>query len=204
MPSRTTRRSNAERSGQTRAALIRAARELFIAQSFAGTSTPDIVAAANVTRGALYHHFDDKSGLMQAVIRAEAQALADEISAGAAQPASALDALNSGASAYFDAMSRPGRARLLLVEGPAALGAEVMAQLNAETSTATLVDGLGMLMGGKTDVVNAIGEILGAGFDRAALAIASGHDAEPYQRAFEILFERLQPAPSRPGRKKRA
>ena len=193
MPPKTTRRSNAQRSEQTRTALIGAARELFVEQSFAGTSTPDIVAAAKVTRGALYHHFEDKADLMKQVIRAEAQALADEINAGAAQPTSALDALNGGARAYFEAMSRPGRARLLLVEGPAALGADVMAQLNAETSTATLVEGLAILMGGKTDVVNAIGEILGAGFDRAAVAIASGHDAKPYQEAFELLFERLQP-----------
>ncbi|TWH24547.1 TetR/AcrR family transcriptional regulator, partial [Aminobacter sp. J15] len=98
------RRSNRERTEATRAALIAAARNLFIEKSYAETGTPEIVAAAGVTRGALYHHFADKQALFRAVVEAEAAA-----------PASVRQALLDGADAFFRAMAVNGRTRLLLL-----------------------------------------------------------------------------------------
>ena len=61
------RRTQAERTAATRALLIDAARKLFADKGFADVSTQAIVAAAGVTRGALYHQFDDKAALFAAV-----------------------------------------------------------------------------------------------------------------------------------------
>src|SRR3954451_11479072 len=61
------RRTQAERTAATRSLLIDAARELFADKGFAEVSTQAIVAAAGVTRGALYHQFDDKPALFGAV-----------------------------------------------------------------------------------------------------------------------------------------
>ena len=64
---RMTRRTQAQRTAATRAVLIEAARKLFAEKGFADVSTQTIVAAAGVTRGALYHQFDDKAALFAAV-----------------------------------------------------------------------------------------------------------------------------------------
>src|SRR5258708_11530428 len=67
---RRTRRTQADRSASTREALVAAARPLFAAHGFAEVSTDAIVAAAGVTRGALYHQFADKTALFEAVLEA--------------------------------------------------------------------------------------------------------------------------------------
>src|ERR1700712_960468 len=61
------RRTQAERTAAPRARLLEAGRRLFASDGFAAVSTQAIVDAAGVTRGALYHQFDDKTGLFDAV-----------------------------------------------------------------------------------------------------------------------------------------
>jgi len=188
------RRSNEQRSRQTRAALISAARALFIRQGYAETGTPEIVKAARVTRGALYHHFTDKADLLKAVVTEEAMSVARDINAGAAGPVSAFDALLDGANAYFAAMAKPGRAQLLLMEGPTVLGIETMAQIDAQSGGSTLLDGLTQALGDQhagSLPLPELADVLSAAFDRAALAIARGAPAKPYQALFHELLTRL-------------
>jgi AcrR family transcriptional regulator len=62
------RRTQAERAAETRDALIAAARPLFASPGFADVALETIVRDAGVTRGALYHHFADKTELFAAVL----------------------------------------------------------------------------------------------------------------------------------------
>src|ERR1700716_681350 len=73
----------AERSEETRAALIAAARELFAARGFAAVGTEEIVRAARMTRGALYHHFEGKDDLFHAVYEDVERELVQRIAADA-------------------------------------------------------------------------------------------------------------------------
>tara|TARA_E500000305_G_C4025385_1_gene241439 strand:+ start:1586 stop:2188 length:603 start_codon:yes stop_codon:yes gene_type:complete len=192
MQENSNRRSNRERTEETRTALLSAARALFIEKGYADTGTPEIVKAANVTRGALYHHYRDKEDLFRAVIEREAAMVGTEIEQSTITAATPLDALTSGSKAYFDAMATEGRARLLLLDGPAVLGPKEMSRIDRETGGGSLLDGLAALFGrGPDQEMQALADLLSASFDRAALAIAQGASRDTYEGAMTTLLGTL-------------
>lgn len=192
------RRSNRDRTEATRADLIRAARKLFTEKSYAETGTPEIVAAAGVTRGALYHHFADKQALLAAVVEQEAATVAAEIDRASPASLSARDALISGSDAYLAAMRAPGRTRLLLLDGPAVLGRAAMDEIDNRHGNGSLREGLIAAMRARSMVklpAEALTAVLAAAFDRAALAIEAGASAEEYRAVLMALMDGLSPAP---------
>lgn len=118
------RRSQADRREATRATLVAAARPLFAERGYAAVGTEEIVRAAGLTRGALYHHFDGKDGLFTAVFEAVEEDLLERI-AGAIQASGAaapLAALQVGIDVMLDAARDPGLAQIVLIDAPAVLG----------------------------------------------------------------------------------
>ncbi len=182
------RRPNAVRTEEMRARLIATARKIFAEKGFADTGTPEIVKAAEVTRGALYHHFADKTDLFRAVVRVEAEAVAKDIDA-AAKAGAASDALEAGTRAYFAAMSVPGRVRLLLVDAIAVLGPAEVDDIDAGAGRATLVTGLSTALPLVDDAeIGALATVLSSAFDRAAMAVADGADPDTYIAALSRLM----------------
>src|SRR6516162_6638653 len=125
-----TRTKHDLRSEATRQRLVAAARELFGARGYAGVGTEEIVRAAGVSRGALYHQFRDKADLFAAVaeqIEAEiAGRIAADASGAAADPAAAL---RIGARLFLDACAEPDVERIILLDAPAVLGWEAWRDL---------------------------------------------------------------------------
>ena len=188
-------RSNRERTEKTRTALLEAARGLFVEKGYADTSTPEIVAAAGITRGALYHHFEDKRALFRAVVADEARAVAQAIERDTPAHLAPVDALIAGSEAYLEAMRVPGRTRLLLIEGPSVLGLAEMKSLDEEHAARTLREGLAAAIGRKpamsAEQLAALTDLLSAAFDRAALAVAGGGDDGIYRSAILLLLQRI-------------
>src|ERR1700722_16145595 len=118
------RRTQADRSAATRDALMAAARRLFADQGFADVSTDAIVAAAGVTRGALYHQFADKTALFDAVLDAVeadiARRLADD--AAAAGITDPVDAMRHVLRTWLDICVEPEIHRIALIDGPSVVG----------------------------------------------------------------------------------
>lgn len=193
------RRSNAERTLETRSALLAAARAQFLEKGYAATGTPEIARLAGVTRGALYHHFADKQALFKAVVEAEAAAVAAEINKEALGARSVVEALSRGARAYFVAMRKAGRARLMLLEGPAVLGAAEMRRIDLATGGDELRQGIAAALGDSATraEIDARAELVSAMFDRAALACEAGGDSEVYEEAITDLLTHLAGAPER-------
>ncbi len=194
------RRSNAQRTEDTRRALLEVGRALFVEQGYHATGTPDVVERAGLTRGALYHHFEDKRALFQAVVEAESASVAREIEDGAKGATDPLDALRRGARAYFTAMRDPGRARLMLVDGPAILGPQEMRRIDLDTGGRELRLGLAEALNGRISKADleARADLLSAMFDRAALARANGAAKAVYERALDaILMAMIANEPAR-------
>ena len=117
------RSRKAEQSLQTRAALIAAARELFAQRGYAHVGTEEIVRAAGVTRGALYHHFEGKRELFEAVYEELERELVEEVAKAAElETSNPLEVLRIGARAFLDASEDPAVQRIALIDAPAVLG----------------------------------------------------------------------------------
>jgi AcrR family transcriptional regulator len=118
------RRTQAGRSAATRDALVVAARRLFAEQGFTEVATDAIVAAAGVTRGALYHQFADKTALFDAVLAAVeadiATRLAEDV--GAAGITDPVEALRHATRTWLEICVEPEIHRIALVDGPSVLG----------------------------------------------------------------------------------
>lgn len=118
------RRTQAERSATTRDALIAAGRSLFAVRAFAEVGTEEVVRTAGVSRGALYHHFADKTELYAAVFEAVEADVIGRIAAAVmgAELTDPLAAMRLGAGVWLDACAEPEIHRIALIDGPAVLG----------------------------------------------------------------------------------
>ena len=115
-------RTRAQMVEETREKLISAARKAFAAKGYAASSMDDITAEAGLTRGALYHNFGDKKGLLQAVIDqidAEMLTRLRVAQEGAETP---WLGLLSESTAYIEMALEPEIQRVMLLDGPAVLG----------------------------------------------------------------------------------
>jgi AcrR family transcriptional regulator len=190
------RRSQADRTASTRAALIAGARALFADRGYADVSTPELASAAGVTRGALYHQFGDKEGLFLAVVNAveadvTARLGAQVAASGATDPASALHA---AVDAWLDACEDPEVRRVLLVEAPAVLGWEALRDV-------ALDHGLGLteaLLQAAVDAgalerqpLRPLAHLLIGALDEAALYIEGGGDRGETAAALHRVLDGL-------------
>jgi AcrR family transcriptional regulator len=185
-------RTNRERTETTRQALLDAARALFVSKGYSDTSTPDICAWTETTRGALYHHFADKRDLFRHVLLREAEAVTADILASTPDGLSPRAALIAGSNAYLDAMTVPGRTRLLLIDGPAVLGMAEMVAMDEANAADTLREGLLAAITGADKIsVYALSSLLSAAFDRAALEIDGGADAAEVRAGLLWLLKKM-------------
>jgi AcrR family transcriptional regulator len=115
-------RPRKEMIAETRAKLIAAGREAFATVGYADASMDDFTAACGLTRGALYHHFGDKKGLMAAVVEqidGEMTARLDKLAAEAPSRWQGFIDENLG---YLKMALEPEIQRIVLRDGPAVLG----------------------------------------------------------------------------------
>jgi len=189
MPRRT--REQAER---TRLDLVRAARKLFERRGFDAVSAEEVAAAAGVTRGALYHHFDGKEGVFAAVVEDAMIDAKGRLAAAAATARGPGEALERGMGAFLAMCAEPSYRRVLLVDGPAVLGWHAWRALDLRHGLGLLRQGLAAAAaaprGSALDVEAASHLLAGALIDGAMLIGGAPRDGA-LRRRVEATLRRL-------------
>jgi AcrR family transcriptional regulator len=190
------RRTQAERTAATRALLIDSARKLFSTKGFSAVSTEAIVAAAGVTRGALYHQFDGKAALFAAVYEQVEEELVADVGQRivAAGPGDQLRAMRVGARLFLDLVSAPAVQQIVVIDAPTVLGWE-------QWRAAGIKYGLGII---EAMLAQAIADgvipdqplrptahVLLAALDEAALYIARAVDNRLAREEMELVCDRV-------------
>lgn len=114
----------ASKATQTRRSMVVEARRLFGERGYAATSVDEIVRAAGVTKGALYHHFTGKDDLFRAVVedvKGEVTAVVGESFLATDDEPDALDTVTRGCLAFIDAHRDPAIQRITILDARSVL-----------------------------------------------------------------------------------
>jgi AcrR family transcriptional regulator len=197
--SESVRSRRAEHVADTRQALLRAARELFASRGYAATGTEDIVAAARVTRGALYHHFRDKADLFGSVMEQCAREMAERLIEQETRRAElhqqdSWSLLRTGFQSFLDACADTDFQRIVLIEGPAVLGHSAWDALVEQHGYGLLAEALGQAAReGRIDPlpVRPLTRMLGALISEASLYIARAEDQATARDEAGAVLDRI-------------
>jgi AcrR family transcriptional regulator len=195
--------SRDHRAEETRNAIVAAARRLFATKGYANTSIKDLVDAAAVTRGALYHHFKDKEELFARVFEEVARENLARTLEAAAHGDELWDRIKNGREAWLDACTRPEVYRITLIDGRSVLSIprrrEILASIGSLEANLmrAAIEAL-MDSGNVPRVVDVepISTLLIGAFDAAALMIAEADDREKARKeigeTLTLLVEALR------------
>jgi AcrR family transcriptional regulator len=136
----------AEQSEATQRTLLDVSRKLFAAKGYAGTSIEDIVQAAKLTRGALYHHFENKQDVFRGVYEDLQRELAERVYQSAMQEPRHEKHLEVGCDAYLDACLDRSIQRIVLVDAPAVLGWDYWRSIDEKYALDLLTEALQVAM----------------------------------------------------------
>ncbi|MGF1553081.1 MAG: TetR/AcrR family transcriptional regulator [Paracoccaceae bacterium] len=138
-------RPRAERIAETTAKLLAAARRSFAEHGYADASMDDLCAEAGLTRGALYHHFGGKAGLLEAVVVEIDREIGARLEAVYAAEPDPWAGFRACCLAYLDLALDPEIQRVLLKDAPAVLG-QRLREIDERSSIQPTMEALADLM----------------------------------------------------------
>lgn len=178
---------------ENRAKMIAAARKAFAEKGFVAASMDELTASVGLTRGALYHNFGDKKGLLAAVVDQIDGEMAQRAKAEAAEVVDDWDRLLAEGVAYIKMALDPEVQRIVLLDGPAFLGdpAQWPGQLSCLESTRQSI--INMLEHGVIKPVDAAAAayMLNSAAMSAALWIAASQDPQKALPDIIAVFRQL-------------
>jgi len=183
------------RSEATRQRLVTAARALFGARGYAEVGTEEIVRAAGVTRGALYHQFRDKADLFAAVAEEVEAEITERIAAGIADvTADPVESLRLGARLFLDTCAQPEVERIILLDAPAVLGWQAWRDLADRYGLGLVQAALQMAMDAGALAVQPVvplAHVLIGALDECALYVAQAEDRPAAREECTAILDRI-------------
>jgi len=184
----------AEQSEATRNALIEAARGLFSERGYAGVSTEEIVQAAGVTRGALYHHFRDKQDLFTEVVERLEQQLLEQVATAALDEPDPWQQQIVAVGAFLDGCLDPAVQRVILIDAPSVLGLAGWREIEARYGLALVRHALQVMVDAgliEDQPLEPLSHMLLGAMAEAGLLIAHAEDPEAARREVGESLVRL-------------
>ena len=157
-------------------------------RGFEAVSAEELVAKADVTRGALYHHYDGKEGLFAAVVETVMAELHAELVRETAGVADPLLALERGIAVFLKACSEPGVQRILLIDAPAVLGWQKWREMDAKYGLGLIKQALSAAMQNgllERRDVDVLAHLLLGALTEAAMLIARSPNPAKARKAAE-------------------
>lgn len=189
------RKPRSEMIAETRAKLLTAGRKAFGSVGYAEASMDDFTASAGLTRGALYHHFGDKKGLLQAVVSEIDAEMTERLCAISAKASTRWQGFVDENVGYVQMALEPEIQRIMFRDGPAVLG-DPSGWPSANGCIATIARSLSSLLEEGTIIEidpEAGARLINAASSSAAQWIAnSDNPQETSQRAVETFRKFLE------------
>jgi AcrR family transcriptional regulator len=189
----------AERRAATTEAILKAGRRLFGERGFAATTIDDIAEAAQVAKGAVYHHFATKEAVFAAVFDVVSRDLVAEIDRAVRTEKDVLAAIVAGTQHYFAACAKGPTGQIILRDGPAVLGWERWREIDAQHFGGKFPRALAAAMEAgliARQPIEPLARLLLGAVTEAAVACAGRSDVfkagSEYSRAFKSLIEALR------------
>jgi AcrR family transcriptional regulator len=130
----------AQFSASTRRSLVDVAEGLFAEHGYAATSLDAIVAGADVTKGALYHHFSGKQALFEAVFEKVESTGAQQIRSALEGHRDPWEKAIAGLRAFLEVVRQPAYSRIVVQDGPSVLGYERFREQEERSTFAYVLD----------------------------------------------------------------
>ncbi len=193
-------RRTAEQAEETRAAILAAAQDCFAAEGF-NASIANIVSAAGVTKGALFHHFPNKLALFREVWTDLQSRMRDEAVAEARKMSGEHDPyirFLTGARVYLKWAARPEYFKIVLHEGPVVLGVKGWYESNRELGQGNVRNAMEALAErGRIDPsrVSAYSVLVQSALNGAGIALSedlNGLTPDKMYDAFEVMIRNLR------------
>ena len=168
-------------SSSTKRALLDNATKLFTDHGYAGTSLDEVVAAARVTKGALYHHFPSKLALFESVFVRCQEDSKKQIEKSLRESKDPWERARLGLRTFLDICQQPTFRRICIQEGPVALGHERWLNVEKEFSfglVAGIVEDLLKDMGGADELAETFAHIFYGALQSAGDFVADSEDSE--------------------------
>jgi AcrR family transcriptional regulator len=168
-----------ERGLETRRAIIETATRLFAEHGYAAVSIEAVLAACQISRGALYHHFQSKEALLEAVFEAVEIDVTNKVMSRAASASGAIEAVRAGCDAFLDLTQDPVVRQIMLTDAPSVLGWEKWREIDERHAFGlmkTALEPAAKEAGLPATLVDAFAHMLLASLSEVALMIAQAAD----------------------------